>query len=88
MRPGPNALHWQAVIDHVKQFHHLLGKNLDHLSLPDRQTVAQCLIQKVIVTGEQVDIYMSSLLCSAYHTWAFHATATGNHFKQPLSLMG
>ena len=49
--------HWQAVIDHVDQFRHLLGKNLDRLSFVDRQAVAQCLIKKVVVTGEQVDIY-------------------------------
>jgi site-specific DNA recombinase len=51
------TLHWQAVIDHVDHFRHLLGKNLDRLSFPDRQTVAQCLIKKVVVTGEQVDIF-------------------------------
>jgi DNA repair exonuclease SbcCD ATPase subunit len=49
--------HWQAVIDHVEHFRHLLGENLDRLSFADRQTVAQCLIKKVVVTGEQVDIY-------------------------------
>jgi hypothetical protein len=50
------TLHWQAVIDHVEHFRHLLGENLDRLSFADRQTVAQCLIKKVVVTGEQVDI--------------------------------
>jgi site-specific DNA recombinase len=48
--------HWQAVIDHAEQFRHLLGKNLDHISFVDRQTVVQCLIKKVVVTGEHVDI--------------------------------
>ena len=51
------TLHWQAVIDHVDHSRHLVGKNLDRLSFADRQTVAQCLIKKVVVTGEQVDIY-------------------------------
>jgi hypothetical protein len=51
------TLHGQAVIDHVEHFRHLLGSNLDRLSFPDRQTVAPCLIKKVVVTGEQVDIY-------------------------------
>ena len=51
------TLHWQDVIAHVEHFHHLLGENLDRLSFADRQTVAQCLIKKVVVTGEQVDIY-------------------------------
>ncbi len=49
--------HWQAVIEHVEQFRHLLRKKLDRLSFADRQTVVQCLIKKVVVTGEQVDIY-------------------------------
>jgi site-specific DNA recombinase len=48
--------HWQEVITHVDQFRHLLGKNLDRLSFADRQTVVQCLVKKVVVTGEQVDI--------------------------------
>ena len=50
------TLHWQEVIEHVEHFHHLLGNNLERLSFADRQTVAQCLIKKVVVTGEQVDI--------------------------------
>ena len=50
------TLHWQQVIEHVEHFRHLLGDNLERLSFADRQTVAQCLIKKVIVTGEQVDI--------------------------------
>jgi len=50
------TLHWQTVIDHVDHFRQLLGENLDRLSFADRQTVAQCLIKKVVVTGEQVDI--------------------------------
>ena len=51
------TLHWQAVIAHVAHFRHLLGENLDRLSFADRQTVAQCLIKKVVVTGERVAIY-------------------------------
>src|SRR5215510_878021 len=51
------TLHWQEIITHVDHFRHLLGKNLDRLSFADRQTVAQCLIKKIVVTGEQVDIY-------------------------------
>jgi site-specific DNA recombinase len=50
------TLHWQDVITHVEHFRHLLGENLDPLSFTDRQTVAQGLIKKVVVTGEQVDI--------------------------------
>src|SRR5262249_14362627 len=50
------TLHWQQVIAHVEHFRQLLGDNLERLSFADRQTVAQCLIKKVVVTGEQVDI--------------------------------
>ena len=50
------TLHWQDVIAHVEHFRHLLGENLDHLAFADRQIVAQCLIKKIVVTGEQVDI--------------------------------
>jgi site-specific DNA recombinase len=50
------TLHWHDVITHVEHFRQLLGNNLDWLSFADRQTVAQCLIKKVVVTGEQVDI--------------------------------
>jgi hypothetical protein len=55
--PHQQTLHWHEVIAHVDPFRHLLGENLDRLSCADRQTVAQCLIKKVVVTGEQVDIY-------------------------------
>jgi hypothetical protein len=34
----------------------LLGANLNRLSFEERQAVAHCLISKVVVTGEQVDI--------------------------------
>jgi len=51
------TLHGHEVIAHVDHFRHLLGENLERLSFADRQTVAQCLIKKVVVTGEQVDIY-------------------------------
>ena len=50
------TLHWQQVIEHCEHFRHLLGTHLERLSFPDRQTVTQCLIKKVVVTGEQVDI--------------------------------
>ena len=51
------TLHWRQVIEHVEHFRHLLGANLERLSFADRQTVAQCLVKKVVVTGEHVDIY-------------------------------
>jgi len=35
----------------------LLGENLDQLAFEERQAVVQCLISKVVITGEEVDIY-------------------------------
>ena len=51
------SLHWQQVIDNAESFHRLLGANLERLSFAERQAVTQCLINKVIVTGEEVDIH-------------------------------
>jgi site-specific DNA recombinase len=56
-RSRSEALHWQQIIEHADCFRHLLGENLERLSFADRQTVMQCLIQKIVVTGEHVDIY-------------------------------
>lgn len=50
------AIHWQQVIENAETFRQLLGKNLEELCFENRQTVAQCLITKVIVTGDQVDV--------------------------------
>jgi site-specific DNA recombinase len=56
-RSRSETLHWQQIIEHADCFRHLLGENLERLSFTDRQTVMQCLIKKVVVTGEHVDIY-------------------------------
>ena len=45
------------MIDNVNLFRQLIGKNLNSLSFEEKQVIAQCLIEKVIVTGEDVDIY-------------------------------
>jgi site-specific DNA recombinase len=50
------TIHWQQVIDNAETFRHLLGDNLEQLSFEERQAVARCLINKVVVTGEDVDI--------------------------------
>ena len=47
----------QTDSEHADCFRHLLGDNWERLSFADRQTVMQCLIKKVVVTGEHVDIY-------------------------------
>jgi hypothetical protein len=49
-------VHWQRVIDNAATFRQLLGDHLDQLSFEERQAVAQCLINKVVVTGEEVDV--------------------------------
>ena len=49
-------MHWQQIIKHAEHFRQLLGTNLEALSFEDRQVVVQCLISRVVVTGEQVDI--------------------------------
>jgi hypothetical protein len=56
-RTQQQTRHWQQVIEHAETFRRLLGDNLDRLSFEERQAVAQCLIRKVVVTGEPVDIY-------------------------------
>ena len=50
------AIHWQHIIANVELFHSLLTHNLHQLSFEERQAVVQCLIQKVTVTGQAVDI--------------------------------
>lgn len=51
------VIHWRQVIEHAESFRQLLGANLDQLSFEERQAVAQCMIHKVVVTGEDVDIH-------------------------------
>jgi len=51
------SVHWQQVIDNAATFRQLLGENLKQLSFEAQQTIAQCLISKVVVTGEEVDIH-------------------------------
>ncbi len=50
------SIHWQQVMEHTETFRQLLGENLEQLSFEERQTIAQCLLHKVVVTGEAVDI--------------------------------
>jgi site-specific DNA recombinase len=49
--------HWQQIIENTENFSRLLGQNLDILSFEERQAVVQCLIRKVVVTGNQVDVF-------------------------------
>jgi site-specific DNA recombinase len=51
------SIHWHQVIDNAETFCQLLGHNLEQLSFEECQAIAQCLISKVVVTGEAVDIH-------------------------------
>jgi site-specific DNA recombinase len=51
------TIQWQQVHANAEHFCRLLGENLERLTFEDRQAVTRCLIRKVVVTGEQVDIY-------------------------------
>jgi hypothetical protein len=56
-RSQQQQMHWQQIIKHTERFGQLLSTNLEGLSFEERQVVVQCLISRVVVTGEQVDIY-------------------------------
>jgi site-specific DNA recombinase len=56
-RTRQQRIHWQQVIDHAETFCQLLGHNLEQLSFEESQAIAHCLISKVIVTAEAVDIH-------------------------------
>ena len=51
------SVQWQQVIDNATTFRQLLGTNLVQLSFEERQAIAQCLISKVVVTGEEVEVH-------------------------------
>jgi hypothetical protein len=51
------SIHWQQVIDNAATFRQLLGDHLDQLSFGERQAITRCLISKVVVTGEEVDVH-------------------------------
>jgi site-specific DNA recombinase len=51
------SVQWQQVIDNAATFHRLLGTNLVQLSFEERQAIAQCLISKIVVTDEDVDVH-------------------------------
>jgi hypothetical protein len=51
------SIQWQQVIDNAATFRQLLGDNLEQLSFGERQAITRCLISKVVVTGEEVDIH-------------------------------
>jgi hypothetical protein len=56
VRTPQQTRHGQQVIDHAETFRQLLGNNLDRLSCEERQVVVQCLISKVVVMADHVDI--------------------------------
>ncbi len=64
-RTEQETQHWQQIIDNTENFRRLLGQNLDSLSFEERQAVVQCLVRKVVVTGDQVDIFYALPFASA-----------------------
>jgi site-specific DNA recombinase len=56
-RSQQQTIHWQQVIENADRFRRLLGDNLEQLSFEERQSVAHCLIGKVLITGDEVDIF-------------------------------
>jgi hypothetical protein len=56
MQTQQQTMHWQQGMDQADTFRQLLGEQLDQLAFEERQAVVQCLISKVIITGEEVDI--------------------------------
>jgi hypothetical protein len=51
------SIQWQQVIANATTFRQLLGTNLERLSFAERQAIAQCLISKVVITGEEVEVH-------------------------------
>ena len=51
------SVQWQQVIDNATTFRQLLGTNLEQLSFEERQAITQCLISKIVVTGEEVEVH-------------------------------
>jgi hypothetical protein len=45
------------VIDNATTFRQLLGTTLEQLSVEERQASAQCLLSKVVLTGEDVEVH-------------------------------
>lgn len=88
-RDQQQVVHWQEVVAHVETFRQLLGDHLDQLTFEERQAVVQCLISKVVVTGEAVDIYYVLPFESA--PWAYdnggemEEGATGQFYRLRLA---
>jgi hypothetical protein len=57
IRTRERTIEWQQGHANIDHFCRLLGENLDHLPIAARQVVTRCLIRKVVVPGEQVDIH-------------------------------
>ena len=88
-RAQQHTVHWQQVMGHVERFRQLLGENLEQLTFADRQAVTRCLIDKVIVTGEDVDV--SYVLPFEFAPQLWHSTteqserASGHFYRLRLA---
>lgn len=56
-RQQHEIIRWQDLVCNIEKFTTLIGSNLDSLKFQDRQLIIQCLIDKIVVTGENVDIF-------------------------------
>ena len=73
------SVQWQQVIDNATTFRQLLGTNLAQLSFEERQAIAQCLISKVVVTGEEVDVHFLLLLTPPLRWHSVYAKRLRGH---------
>jgi hypothetical protein len=46
------TIKWEHIASNIEHFRTLLGSNVDHLCFEDRQTVAQLLVEKVVVSRD------------------------------------
>lgn len=51
------TVQWERLVQNIGEFRQLLAANLSELSFEQRQALVQLLVEKVVVTGEEVDIY-------------------------------
>jgi site-specific DNA recombinase len=82
-RAQQQTIHWQRVIEHAETFRRLLGDNLEQLSFEERQAVVRCLLNKVVVTGEQVDLYYVlpfEVTPQVWHSSTNKPEGTSGHF--------
>lgn len=51
------TIQWERLAQNIGEFLQLLVDNLCELSFEQKQAIVQLLVEKVVVTGEEVDLY-------------------------------